>query len=66
MTMPPDTDPKRLVGTTNSGSAYRAVRKLGLRNIYEDTGGVLGRQVTIDCTTGEFEVMQIPRLGGKT
>ena len=41
------------------------LRKLGLRNIYEDTGGVLGRQVTIDCTTGEFEVMQIPRLGGK-
>lgn len=66
MTMPPDTDPKRLVGTINSGSAYRAVRNLGLRNIYEDTGGVLGRQVTIDCTTGEFEVAQIPRLGGKT
>ncbi|KZY40296.1 chemotaxis protein CheD [Roseovarius sp. HI0049] len=65
MTMPPDTDPRRLVGTTNSGSAYRAVRKLGLRNIHEDTGGVLGRQVTIDCTTGEFDVVQIPRLGGR-
>lgn len=65
MTMPPDTDPKRLVGTVNSGSAYRAVRKLGLRNIYEDVGGVLGRQVTIDCATGTFDVMQIPRLGGQ-
>ena len=63
MTMPPDTDPRRLVGTINSGSAYRAVRKLGLRNIHEDTGGVFGRQVTIDCTTGEFDVAQIPRLG---
>lgn len=62
MTMPPDTDPKRLIGSINSGSAYRAVRKLGIRNIYEDTGGILGRQVTIDCTTGEFEVIQIPRL----
>ncbi|MEC7761397.1 MAG: chemotaxis protein CheD [Pseudomonadota bacterium] len=66
MTMPPDTDPARLVGTINSGSAYRAVRKLGLRNIYEDTGGVLGRQVTIDCTTGDFDVIQIPRLQGRT
>lgn len=64
MTMPPDTDPERLVGTINSGSAYKAVRRLGLRNIFEDTGGVLGRQVTIDCTTGEFDVVQIPRLQG--
>ncbi|MBF9042847.1 chemotaxis protein CheD [Rhodobacterales bacterium HKCCE4037] len=62
MTMPVDTDPRRLVGSINAGSAYRAVRKLGLRNIHEDTGGVLGRQVTIDCRTGEFEVIQIPRL----
>lgn len=66
MTMPTDTDPKRLVGSINSKSAYTAVRKLGLRNVHIDTGGVLGRQVTIDCTTGEFEVRQIPRLGGRT
>lgn len=66
MTMPVDTDPKRLVGTINSGSAYRAVRSLGVRNIFEDTGGVLGRKVTIDCTTGEFEVAAIPRIGAKT
>lgn len=66
MTMPPDTDPARLVGTINAGNAYKAVRKLGLRNIFEDTGGVLGRQVTIDCNTGEFEVIQIPRLQRRT
>ncbi len=66
MTMPPDTDPSRLVGTINSGSAYRAVRNLGLRNIFEDTGGVLGRQVTIDCTTGDCTVVQIPRIGAMT
>lgn len=66
MTMPTDTDPRRLVGTINSGSAYKAVRKLGLRNIHVETGGVVGRQVTIDCTTGEFEVAEIPRLGGKS
>lgn len=64
MTMPVDTDPARLVGTINSNSAYKAVRRLGLRNIFEDTGGALGRQVTIDCTTGTFEVQQIPRFGG--
>ncbi|WP_121067519.1 chemotaxis protein CheD [Chachezhania antarctica] len=66
MTMPPDTDPKRLVGTINSGSAYSAVRKLGVRNIHVETGGVLGRQVTIDCATGEFQVAEIPRVGGTT
>lgn len=65
MTMPVDTDPSRLVGTTNSGAAYRAVRRLGVFNIHEDTGGVLGRKVTIDCTTGAFEVAQIPRIGAK-
>ena len=64
MTMPVDTDPTRLVGTMNANTAYKAVRRLGLRNIYEDTGGALGRQVTIDCTTGTFEVIQIPRFGG--
>jgi chemotaxis protein CheD len=63
MTMPLDTDPSRLVGSINSSSAYRAVRKLGLRNIHEDTGGNVGRQVTIDCNTGEFHVVPIPRLG---
>ncbi|MGG7565367.1 chemotaxis protein CheD [Rhodovulum sp. DZ06] len=65
MTMPVDTDPSRLVGSINSGSAYRAVRKLGVRNIHEDTGGVLGRKVTIDCTTGAFDVAVIPRIGAK-
>lgn len=65
MTMPVDADPKRLVGTVNSGAAYRAVRRLGVLNIHEDTGGVLGRKVTIDCSTGEVEVAQIPRIGAR-
>lgn len=64
LTQSPETDPTRLVGSHNSRSAYRAVRGLGLRNIFEDTGGVLGRQVDIDCTTGEYVVKQIPRLRG--
>ncbi|CUH80743.1 chemotaxis protein CheD [Tropicibacter naphthalenivorans] len=64
MTMPADTEPSRLVGSINSTTAYKAVRKQGFRNIYEDIGGVVGRQITIDCTTGEFTVAEIPRFGG--
>ena len=65
MTMPKDTDPKRLVGTTSARSAYKAVRAAGMRNIYEDVGGAMGRQINIDCTSGEFSVTAIPRLGAK-
>ncbi|KIC19833.1 chemotaxis protein CheD [Leisingera sp. ANG-Vp] len=63
MTMPPDTDPSRLVGSINARFAYKALREAGLRNIYEDVGGMQGRQVTIDCSSGEFSVADIPRLG---
>lgn len=63
MTMPADTDPGRLVGSINARSAYRALRDAGVRNIHEDVGGMQGRQVTIDCTSGEFTVKSIPRLG---
>lgn len=63
MTMPKDTSPERLVGSVNARTAYKALRELGIRNIYEDVGGAQGRQVNIDCTTGEFEVLIIPRMG---
>lgn len=66
MTMPADTDPKRLVGSANASFAYDALRAAGMRNIYQDVGGVQGRQVTIDCTSGDFTVATIPRLGAKT
>lgn len=64
MTMAPETDPTRLVGSINASSAYKAVRGLGIRNLHDDTGGILGRQINIDCTTGTFDIRQIPRLGG--
>lgn len=63
MTMPPDTDPSRLVGSINAKFAYGVLRQAGLRNIHEDVGGLQGRQVTIDCNSGEFTVTPIPRLG---
>lgn len=63
MTMPKDADPKRLVGNINATFAYKALREAGMRNIFEDVGGMQGRQVTIDCTSGDFTVSAIPRLG---
>lgn len=63
MTMPEGTDPSRLVGSINARFAYRALREFGLRNIYENVGGMQGRQVTIDCTNGMYTVTSIPRLG---
>lgn len=63
MTRPKGTDPKRLVGSSNSTFARTAVRAAGLRILHEDMGGELGRRVVIDCTTGEFAIAAIPRLG---
>ncbi|MEM9099411.1 MAG: chemotaxis protein CheD [Pseudomonadota bacterium] len=63
MSLPPDTDPKRLVGTTNAEFARKAIREAGFRLSHHDLGGMLGRQVTIDCTSGEYAITEIPRLG---
>ncbi len=62
MTLPEDADPSRMVGRINSKFAYKALREAGMRRIHEDVGGMLGRQITIDCTSGEFTVSAIPRL----
>lgn len=64
MTLPTGTDPARLVGTINADFARQALRAAGLRIQHDDTGGEHGRRVTIDCTTGEFTIDAIPRLGG--
>ena len=65
MSLPEDTDPKRLVGTTNAKFARKAIKAAGFRLSHEDLGGVLGRQVTIDCATRQHLIAKIPRLGGK-
>ncbi|KMW56218.1 Chemotaxis protein CheD [Candidatus Rhodobacter oscarellae] len=65
MSLPADTDPKRLVGTTNAEFARKAIKAAGLRLTHEDLGGVLGRQVSIDCATREYTIATIPRLGTK-
>lgn len=63
MTLPAGTAPERLVGTVNANYARKALRKAGMRISHEDTGGEHGRRVHIDCTTGEFTIKTIPRLG---
>ena len=63
MTRPSGTDPKRLVGHVNATFARRTLREMRLRVFHEDIGGHSGRRVTIDCTTGDFTIDVIPRLG---
>lgn len=63
MTLPVGTDPARLVGATNADFARKALRAARLRIVHDDTGGEHGRRVTLDCTTGDFSIATIPRLG---
>ena len=64
MTRPNSTDPKRLVGTVNASYALKAMKSAGFRVQHDDLGGNFGRQVTIDCNDGSFNISAIPRLGG--
>ena len=64
MTMDPETDPKRLVGNTNGDFAKTAIKAGGFRIQHTDLGGLMGRQVSIDCDSGTFKIETIPRLGG--
>lgn len=63
MTLPDVTDPKRLVGRTNADFALKALKESGFRVRHDDLGGTLGRQVTINCDDGTFDIATIPRLG---
>lgn len=63
MTLPSGTDPARLVGAANADFARKALRAARLRIVEDDTGGEHGRRVTLDCSTGEFTITAIPRLG---
>ena len=63
MTMPSGTSPSRLVGAVNADFARKALRAARLRIVEDDTGGEHGRRVTLDCSSGEFTIAAIPRLG---
>lgn len=64
MSMPIDTPPAQLVGSVNAKFARQAIRSARLRLLDDDLGGLNGRRISINCDTGEFEIHQIPRLGG--
>lgn len=64
MTRPENTNPKNLVGNVNACYAQTAIKKAGFRLHFDDLGGELGRQVLINCSTGDFTVSTIPRIGG--
>ncbi len=64
MTMPADTDPSRLVGSTNANFAKKAIKAAGFRIQHDDLGGLFGRQVNINCDDGTYTISTIPRLGG--
>lgn len=63
MTKPVGTDPSRLVGSVNADFARKTIREGRLRLVADETGGDHGRRVIIDCTTGDFTIAAIPRLG---
>jgi chemotaxis protein CheD len=62
MTMPDITDSKKLVGWVNVRTTFNCLSDLGLRVIHEDTGGTEGRKLKIECSTGTYEIINIPRL----
>ena len=65
MTMSPDSADTRLVGCVNSNFAKKTLREHRLRLIHDDVGGCNARKVIIDCTTGDFTIKSIPRIGEK-
>jgi len=64
MTRPDATDPKRLVGSVNANFALKTLKESGFRIREDDLGGTNGRQVTINCDDGTYNIATIPRLGG--
>ena len=61
MTLPEDTPPESLVGTLNANSAYKMLKELKLKIVFSDTGGMVGRKIFIDCSSGKYEIRNIPR-----
>ncbi len=63
MTKPSDANSGRLVGSINADFAKKKLREERIKIIHEDLGGMFGRKIEIDCSTGKFTVNRIPRLG---
>jgi len=63
MTREANAAPNKLVGTTNATFARKVIREHRLRLIHEDVGGQNARKVIIDCTSGDFTIKSLPKLG---
>ena len=63
MTRATDAPEDQLVGSINSAFAKTLLRERRLRVIHEEVGGCNARKVIIECSTGEFEIKTIPRIG---
>ena len=61
MTKPERANKKRLIGEQNIQSAITTLSELKIKVIHEDTGGLNGRTISIDCHNGDFQVKNIPR-----
>ena len=53
--------PEKLVGAANSKRALELLKELGIKVIFEDLGGFLGRKIILNCSTGEFKVSEIKK-----
>lgn len=62
MTSAEKKDNKDLVGETNFKVAERELKKLGLRIIYSENGGVEGRKIIINSSDFSYKVEKIPRV----
>jgi chemotaxis protein CheD len=62
MTQPDTNHPKSLVGYLNAQAALSMLEEHKIIVAHQDTGGMEGRKMSIQCSTGEFEVISIPRI----
>lgn len=62
MTCPDARESGGLVGETNFRTALEEIRKRGLNLVFKDGGGIEGRKIIIESSTGRYRVEKIPRI----
>lgn len=61
MTMPDQKDLDKLVGHQNVICAMEILNQYRVKIIHEDTGGLNGRRISINCFDGSYNIKIIPR-----
>ena len=62
MTMPAGSKSDRLIGQINSDFAMERLEKEKIKIVHNEISGNLGRKVFIDCKSGTYTIIEIPRL----